>query len=101
MDMRVIAIGTLRDFWSKPAYRDSEQPLKTWFKVVEAADWNTPADVKAMFRSADILKTGRVIFDIGGNKYRLVAAVHYDGKRVYVRFVGTHKQYDNIDPNTI
>jgi mRNA interferase HigB len=75
--------------------------LKTWFKVVEVADWNTPADVKAMFRSADILKAGRVIFDIGGNKYRLIAAVHYDGKRIYIRFVGTHQQYDNIDPNTI
>lgn len=75
--------------------------MKTWFKVVEVADWNTPADVKAMFRSADILKAGRVIFDIGGNKYRLIAAVHYDGKRIYIRFVGTHQQYDNIDPNTI
>jgi mRNA interferase HigB len=99
--MRIIAVGALRDFWSRPGRRDAEQPLRAWVHVVKAADWSTPADVKQMFRSADILGGGRVVFNIGGNKYRLVAAVHYRGKRVYIRFVGTHKDYDRIDVKTV
>jgi len=66
-------------------------------RLVRAAEWSKPTDVKMMFRNADILPGGRVIFDIGGNKYRLVAAIHYRGRRVYVRFVGTHAEYDRID----
>ena len=99
--MRIIAVGTLRDFWGRPGRHDAEQPLRAWVHVVKAADWSRPTDVKRMFRGADILPGGRVIFDIGGNKYRLVAAVHYRGQRVYVRFVGTHAEYDRIDATTI
>lgn len=99
--MRIIAVGTLRDFWTRPGRGDAEQPLRTWVQVVRAADWSKPTDVKQMFRSADILRNGRAIFDIGGNKYRLVTAIHYRGKRVYVRFVGTHNEYDKIDAETI
>jgi mRNA interferase HigB len=99
--MRIIAVGTLRDFWSRPGCGDAEEPLKAWVSVVKAADWSRPTDVKQMFRSADILQGGRVIFDIGGNKYRLVAAVHYRGKRVYIRFIGTHSEYDKINAETI
>jgi mRNA interferase HigB len=99
--MRSIAVSTLRDFWSQPGRRDAEPPLRAWAHIVRAAEWAKPTDVKLMFRSADILANDRVIFDIGGNKYRLVAAVHYRGKRVYVRFVGTHQDYDRIDPKTI
>jgi mRNA interferase HigB len=69
--------------------------------VVKAADWSKPTDIKDMFRSADVLANDRVVFNIGGNKYRLVVAVHYRGKRVYVRFVGTHAAYDRIDAVTI
>jgi mRNA interferase HigB len=69
--------------------------------VLRAAEWLKPTDVKQTFRSADVLRSGRVIFDIGGNKYRLVTAVHYLGKRVYVRFIGTHAEYDKIDAETI
>jgi mRNA interferase HigB len=69
--------------------------------VVKAADWSKPTDIKGMFRSADILANDRVVFNIGGNKYRLVVAVHYRGKRVYIRFVGTHAEYDGIDAATI
>jgi len=69
--------------------------------VVKAAKWSKPPEIKAMFRSADILRNGRVIFNIGGGKYRLVAAIHYRGKRVYVRFVGTHKEYEKIDVNSV
>jgi mRNA interferase HigB len=95
--MRIIAVGTLRDFWNRSGRRDAEQPLRAWVHVVRAAEWSTPADVKQLFGSADILAGGRVVFNIGGNKYRLVAAVHYRGRRVYIRFIGTHAEYDQID----
>jgi mRNA interferase HigB len=99
--MRIIAVSTLRAFWSRSGRGDAEQPLRTWVHVVRAADWTKPTDVKQTFRSADILRSGRVVFDIGGNKYRLVAAVHYRGKRIYVRFVGTHAEYDEINADTV
>lgn len=99
--MRIIAVSTLRAFWSRPGRGDAEQPLRAWVHIVRAAKWSKPPDVKAMFGSADILRNGRAIFDIGGNKYRLVAAIHYRGKRVYVRFIGTHKEYDGIDATTV
>ena len=69
--------------------------------MVKGADWSRPTDIKALFRSADILAGDRVVFDIGGNKYRLVAAVHYRGKRVFIRFIGTHAEYDKIDAATV
>ncbi len=99
--MRVIALSTLREFWTRAGRRDAEQPLRTWVRIVKAAEWSRPTDVKETFRSADILPNGRAIFNIGGNKYRLVAAIHYRGKRVYVRFIGTHKEYDEIDAETV
>ncbi|MFI4988003.1 MAG: type II toxin-antitoxin system HigB family toxin [Alphaproteobacteria bacterium] len=99
--MRITAVGTLRDFWNRPGCRDAEQPLRAWVRIVKAADWAKPSDVKAMFRSADVLRSGRVIFDIAGNKYRLVAAVHYRGGRLYVRFIGTHREYDRVDANRV
>lgn len=99
--MRIIAVSTLREFWARPGRGDAEPPLRTWVHVVRAADWSKPTDVKQMFRSADILRNGRAIFDIGGNKYRLIVAIHYRGKRVYVRFIGTHREYDKIDAETI
>lgn len=99
--MRVIAVSTLRNFWRRPGCGDAEQPLRTWVAIVKAADWSKPTDIKTMFRSADILPNDRAIFDIGGNKYRLVVAVHYRGKRIYVRFIGTHKEYDSIDAKTV
>jgi len=99
--MRIVAVSTLREFWNRPGRQDAEQPLRTWVHLVKVADWSSPADVKRQFRRADILLGDRVIFDIGGNKYRLIAAIHYRGKRVYVRFIGTHTEYDRIDARTI
>jgi mRNA interferase HigB len=99
--MRIIAVSTLREFWTSPGRRDAEEALKAWVQVVRGANWSKPTDVKEMFRSADILRNGRVIFDIGGNKYRLVTAVHYRGKRVYVRFIGTHSDYDKVNAETV
>ncbi len=99
--MRIIAVSTLREVWERPGRADAEQPLRAWVHVLKAADWSKPTEVKQMFRSADILRNERVVFDIGGNKYRLVVAVHYRGKRVYVRFIGTHAEYDRIDAETV
>jgi mRNA interferase HigB len=99
--MRIIAVGTLKSFWSEPGRRDSEMPLRTWVHIVKAADWSKPNEVKETFGTADLLANGRVVFDIGGNKYRLVAAIHYRGKRVYIRFIGTRKDYDKIDANKV
>ena len=99
--MRIIAVSTLRRFWTRSGRGDAEQPLRAWVHIVRSAEWSKPTDVKTMFRSADVLKNGRVIFDIGGNKYRLVAAIHYRGQRVYIRFVGTHREYDRIDAATV
>lgn len=100
--MRVIALSTLRAFWeTKPAFSDARQPVLAWYRHVLAADWATPADVKAEFRNVSLLKDGRVVFNIAGNKYRLVVWINYGYRIVYVRFIGTHAQYDRIDAQTV
>ena len=99
--MRIISVGTLKAFWEQPARRDAEQPLRTWVAATRAARWSDPSAVKRMFGSADILRDGRVVFDIGGNKYRLVAWVNYEYGVVYVRFIGAHRDYDKIDVQSV
>ena len=100
--MRVIAKSTLRAFWeSKSEYADAKSPLDSWYYEVKKACWTTPAEIKEQYGNASILKNGRVIFNIAGNKYRLVVRINFPGKVVYIRFIGTHKQYDKIDPETI
>ncbi len=99
--MRIISVGTLKAFWEQSAHRDVEQPLRTWVRVVRAADWSDPSAVKRMLGSADILRDGRVVFDIGGNKYRLVVWMNYRHRIAYIRFVGTHRDYDKIDAQTV
>ncbi len=99
--MRIISVGTLKAFWDQSAHRGAEQPLRTWVKVVTAARWTDPPAVKQMFGSADILCDGRMVFDIGGNKYRLVAWVNYQYGVVYVRFIGTHREHDKIDAQSV
>ncbi len=99
--MRVIARKTLRDFWTNPAYADSEQPLKAWYQETCGADWTSPTDVKEKYRSASVLKNNRIVFNIAGNKYRLVVSVNYRYRVVYIRFVGTHRAYDAIDAGTV
>lgn len=94
--MRIIAVGTLKAFWSKAGRGDAEQPLRAWVHIVKAAEWEKPTDVKRMFRTAAVIAHERVVFNIGGNKYRLVAAIHCRGRRIYVRFIGTHQEYDRI-----
>ena len=97
--MRVIATSTLRDFWINNP--DSEQPLKAWFEEAVLAQWTQPMDIKTQFRNASILKNRRVVFNIKGNDYRLVAIVLFNIKMVYIRFIGTHKEYDKTDCSNI
>ncbi|MCW8908440.1 MAG: type II toxin-antitoxin system HigB family toxin [Sedimenticola sp.] len=99
--MRVITKRTLREFWSLPDYADSEQPLKAWHREAEQATWSDPHEIKAQYHTASILKNNRVVFNIAGNKYRLVVKINYKYRVVYVRFVGTHKQYDAIDVESV
>ena len=94
--MRIISRKTLRLFWEKREYADAEQPLKAWFKEASSADWSSPAAIKAAFGTASIVANSRVVFNIAGNKYRLVVRVNYPYRVIYVRFIGTHAQYDKI-----
>lgn len=93
--MRVVAKRTLQAFWRRRP--DAEGPLLAWYREVEKADWATPAEVKEKYRNASIVGDSRVIFNIKGNDYRLVVKINYPYRMVYVRFVGTHVEYDKID----
>ena len=97
--MRVIAVSTLRAFWER--YPDAEQPLKAWYEEAKSAAWTQPAEIKAQYRSASVLKNRRVVFNIKGNDYRLIVAVAYKLQIVCVKFVGTHKECDAVDAETI
>lgn len=100
--MRVIALKTLKDFIDrKPEYADAREPILAWYRQVLNSDWSKPSEVKAEIGTASILRDGRVVFNIAGNKYRIVAWINYPYRVVYVRFVGTHAQYDRIDVQTI
>jgi len=80
---------------------DSKAPLEAWHSEALKAKWNSPQDIKAQFRSASILKNSRVVFNIAGNKYRLIVAIDYERQVCFVKFVGTHKQYDQIDAEIV
>ncbi len=92
--MRIVAKKTLRDFWER--HRDAEEPLLAWYREVKEEDWDTPAKVKEKYRSASIVADNRVVFNIKGNDYRLVVKINYGARIVFIRFVGTHKEYDWI-----
>jgi mRNA interferase HigB len=97
--MRIIARKTLTDYWEREP--NSEGALRAWFAEVQAASWATPAEIKAHYRNASILRDGRVVFNIHGNTYRLVVWINYTFYTVYIRFIGTHAEYDRIDAQTI
>jgi mRNA interferase HigB len=100
--MRVIALSSLRRFWEgRAAYADAREPALAWYRHVLKAEWRLPADVKREFGTASVLRDGRMVFNIAGNKYRLVVWINYPYRVVYVRFFGTHAQYDRIDAQTI
>jgi len=97
--LRIIAKKTLRDFWIK--HPDSEQQLLSWFRETEKAGWKSPKAVKKEYPSASILANNRVVFNIKGNHYRLVVRINYDYQIIWIRFVGTHAEYDKIDATKI
>ena len=97
--MRIIALGTLRDFWVK--HPDALESLNAWYAIVSRVRWVSPADVKAAYRNASFLGGNRVVFNFKGNDYRLVVAMHYNRQIAYIRFIGTHHQYDRINANTV
>ncbi|MDE8346928.1 MAG: type II toxin-antitoxin system HigB family toxin [Acidocella sp.] len=99
MPMQILSKRTLRLFWEK--HHQAESPLKTWFMLTSKARWSNFIEVKATFNSADQVGDSRVIFDIAGNKYRLVARVSYAYGRVMVKFIGTHDEYNDINPETV
>ena len=100
--MRIIALSTLKAFLdAKPVPADAREPVMAWYRQVKAADWASPADVKRDIRSVSILKDGRAVFNIAGNKYRIVVWINYPYRVVYIRFVGTHRNYDAIDAQSI
>lgn len=99
--MRVVSRAALREFWEQPIYQDSEQPLKSWYEEAKNANWQNPQDIKALYRNASFVGNNRVVFNIHGNKYRLIVAVNYKFAMVYVRFVGSHAEYDKVDATTI
>ena len=98
--MRVIAKRTLVQFWES-GHGDAEQPLRAWHHLVKSASWSHPEEIKAKFSSASFLANNRVVFNIGGNKYRLVVKVEYELKAIYIRFIGSHAEYNKIDASTI
>lgn len=100
--MRVIALSTLKAFWTQRAgHDDVVQPALAWYRDVVKADWANPAALKAQFGTASILKDGRAVFNLAGNKYRLVVWINYPYRVVYIRFIGSHAEYDRIDAQTI
>jgi len=97
--VRIIALSTLRTFWER--HKDAEGPLKAWYQEARAAHWDTPHQVKALYRTASVLGNSRVVFNIAGNTYRLIVKINYPYRIVFIRFVGTHAEYDRINAEEI
>lgn len=97
--MRLITKRTLKDFWEKNP--DAQKALEAWHAEAKSTDWRTSADIKVQYRNASILKDSRVVFNIHGNKYRLIVKINYPYSVVYIRFIGTHREYDKIDAEEI
>jgi len=99
--MRIIAFRALREFFEKQEYADSEASLRAWYHDAKTAEWKSSNDLKQQYKNASIVGEGRVVFNIKGNSYRLVVAIDYDFQVIFIRFIGTHKQYDKIDAKKI
>ncbi len=99
---RLVALRTLKSFVEgNPAYTDAREPVLAWYQQALKANWASPAELKREIGNTSILKDGRAVFNIAGNKYRIVVWINYSYRIVYVRFIGTHEQYDRIDAQTI
>ena len=99
--MRIISVKTIKDFWENKKYKNSEQSLKSWYHEVKKEKWKSSSDIKEKYKSASILSNNRVIFNIKGNQYRLIVAINYKFKILFIRFIGTHEEYDRIDVTTV
>ena len=99
--MRIIAFKTLKDFFEQPEYADSQVSLRAWYHEAKMAEWKNSNELKMQYKNASVIGEGRLVFNIKGNKYRLVIAIDYEFKVIFIRFIGTHKQYDKIDPANI
>lgn len=99
--MRIIAKKTIKEFYEQTIYSDSKSSLEAWYKEVLKANWDNPNKIKEQYSSASIVGNNRVVFNIHGNKYRLIVKINYDAKIVFIRFIGTHEQYDKIDATEI
>ena len=97
--MRIISRKALRDFWT--VHADARQMLQAWYADVKRTDWSSPADIKQVYHTASFVANNRVVFNIRGNKYRVIVAVQYQFKIVFIRFVGTHAEYDQVDATTV
>ena len=99
--MRIIAFRTLREFWSQPQYADSEISLRSWYYDAKNSAWKNSNELKMQFKNASIIGDGRVVFNIKGNTYRLVVLIDYDFQVIFIRFIGTHAQYDQLNVKAI
>lgn len=97
--MRILSRSTLRNFWE--SHPDIEEALKAWYYEASHAKWQSPADIKNAHRNASILGNNRIVFNIKGNKYRLIVSIRYDIGIIFIRFVGTHAEYDSVNAETI
>jgi len=99
--MRIIAFRTLREFWEQSEYADSETSLRSWYHDAKSSSWKNSNELKQQYKNASIVGDGRVVFNIKGNTYRLVVLIDYEFQVLFIRFIGTHKEYDKIDAKTI
>jgi len=99
--MRIIAFRALREFFEKPEYSDSEASLRAWYHDAKTAEWKSSNDLKQQYKNASIVGEGRVVFNIKGNSYRLIAKFNFEKQWIFIRFIGSHKEYDRIDANKI
>jgi len=97
--MRVISKRTLQDFWKR--HNEAEHLLVAWYTEAIKAQWKTPQEIKSYYQTASFLPDNRVVFNIGGNKYRLIVKINYAYNTVFIRFVGTHAEYDKINAQEI
>lgn len=97
--MRIVSKKILRDFWEK--HDDCRQQLKSWFQETSNAEWKTPNEIRKEYPSASFLTDRRIVFNIKGNSYRLIIKINYDYQMIWIRFIGTHAQYDKIDATKI
>ncbi len=99
--MRIIAFRTLKEFFERPEFADSEVSLRAWYHDAKTAEWENSHDLKQQYKNASIIGESRVVFNIKGNKYRLLVAIDYEFQVIFIRFIGTHKQYDKIEVKKI